>query len=95
MRKYELMFIINPETTEEQRSAVIAKVQDMVVVAGATELKIDLMGEKKLAYEVAKKKTGVYVLFTFMSNGTELVEVENRLNITEEVIKYMIVKIEE
>ncbi|MGL4629503.1 MAG: 30S ribosomal protein S6, partial [Cetobacterium sp.] len=87
MKKYELMFIINPTILEEGRETVIAKVNNILTAAGATVLKSDKWGERKLAYPIDKKKTGFYVLTTLEMDGTKLTEVESKLNITEEVMR--------
>jgi small subunit ribosomal protein S6 len=92
MKKYELMFIINPTILEEGKEAVIAKVNTILTNAGATVLKSEKWGERKLAYPIDKKKTGFYVLTTLEMDGTKLTEVESKLNITEEVMRYMVVK---
>lgn len=92
MKKYELMFIINPTILEEGREAVIAKVNNILTVAGATVLKSEKWGERKLAYPIDKKKTGFYVLTTLEMDGTKLTEVESKLNITEEVMRYIVIK---
>ncbi|WP_448821142.1 30S ribosomal protein S6 [Cetobacterium sp.] len=92
MKKYELMFIINPTILEEGRETVIAKVNNILTTAGATVLKSEKWGERKLAYPIDKKKTGFYVLTTLEIDGTKLTEVESKLNITEEVMRYIIVK---
>ncbi|MGL4357372.1 MAG: 30S ribosomal protein S6, partial [Cetobacterium sp.] len=87
MKKYELMFIINPTILEEGRETVIAKVNNILTTAGATILKSEKWGERKLAYPIDKKKTGFYVLTTLEMDGTKLTEVESKLNITEEVMR--------
>ena len=92
MTKYEIMYIINPTILEEGRDAVIAKVDAILTEAAATISKTEKWGERKLAYPIDKKKTGFYVLVTLEMDGTNLVEVERRLNITEEVMRYIIVK---
>lgn len=92
MKKYELMFIINPTILEEGRETVVAKVNNILTTAGATVLKSEKWGERKLAYPIDKKKTGFYVLTTLEIDGTKLTEVESKLNITEEVMRYIIVK---
>lgn len=92
MRKYELMFIINPTILDEGREAVITKVNNILGNAGATILKSEKWGERKLAYPIDKKKTGFYVLTTLEMDGTKLTEVESKLNITEELLRYMVVK---
>ena len=88
MKKYEIMYIINPTILEEGRDAVVEKVTGILTAAGATVAK----SERKLAYPIDKKKTGFYVLATFDIDGTQLSAVEGKLNITEEVIRYIIVK---
>ena len=92
MKAYEIMYIINPTVLEEGRDAVMAKVNAILTNAGATVAKTEKWGERKLAYPIDKKKTGFYVLVTLEMDGTNLVEVERRLNITEEVMRYIIVK---
>ncbi|MCX3067452.1 MAG: 30S ribosomal protein S6 [Cetobacterium sp.] len=92
MKKYELMFIINPTILEEGRETVIAKVNNILTTAGATILKSEKWGERKLAYPIDKKKTGFYVLTTLEMDGTKLTEVESKLNITEEVMRYIVIK---
>ena len=92
MTKYEIMYIINPTILEEGRDAVIAKVDAILTEAAATISKTEKWGERKLAYPIDKKKTGFYVLTTLEMDGTRLVEVERKLNITEEVMRYIIVK---
>lgn len=92
MKKYEIMYIINPTILEEGRDAVVEKVNGILTAAGATIAKTEKWGERKLAYPIDKKKTGFYVLVTLEMDGTNLVEVERRLNITEEVMRYIIVK---
>ena len=92
MKAYEIMYIINPTVLEEGRDAVMAKVNEILTNAGATVAKTEKWGERKLAYPIDKKKTGFYVLVTLEMDGTNLVEVERRLNITEEVMRSIIVK---
>ena len=92
MTKYEIMYIINPTVLEEGRDAVIAKVESILTDASATITKTEKWGERKLAYPIDKKKTGFYVLTNLEMDGTRLVDVERKLNITEEVMRYIIVK---
>ncbi len=92
MKAYEIMYIINPTVLEEGRDAVMAKVNEILTNAGATVAKTEKWGERKLAYPIDKKKTGFYVLTNLEMDGTRLVEVERKLNITEEVMRHIIVK---
>ncbi len=93
MKKYEIMYIINPTVLEEGREALIANVNTLLTSNGANILKTEKWGERKLAYPIDKKKSGFYVLTTFEIDGTKLVEVESKLNITENVMRYIVVKL--
>lgn len=92
MKKYEIMYIINPTVLEEGREALIADVNALLEANGATVAKTEKWGERKLAYPIEKKKSGFYVLTTFEIDGTKLVEVESKLNIMESIMRYIVVK---
>lgn len=61
MKKYEIMYIINPTVLEEGREALIAEVNALLEANGATIAKTEKWGERKLAYPIEKKKSGFYV----------------------------------
>ena len=92
MKNYEIMFILSTQLTEEEKKANVELVEATLTKAGATEVKTEIWGDRKLAYPIQKKENGYYVLTTFQIEGTQLVEVETKLNITESILKYMIVK---
>jgi small subunit ribosomal protein S6 len=92
MKKYEIMYIIDPVTTEEQKAEVMAYVDNALKAAGAQELVTEKWGDRKLAYPINKKSTGFYVLTSFQVEGTNLTEVETKLNINESMMRYIIVK---
>ena len=92
MRNYEIMFILSTQLTDEEKQAGVKLVEDHLASAGAVEIKTEVWGERKLAYPIKKKENGYYVLTLFQMDGTGLTEVEAKLNITESILKYMIVK---
>ncbi len=92
MRKYEIMYIVLPTLTEEDRTATIASVEETLKAAGAENLATEKWGERKLAYPIDKKETGFYVLTTFEIDGTQLFDVEKKLNINEQLMRYIIVR---
>lgn len=94
MKKYEIMYIINPTVLEEGREALMAEVNELLTSRGATIAKTDKWGERKLAYDINKKKSGFYVLTTFEIDGLKLAEIEAKLNITESIMRYIIVKLD-
>ena len=92
MTKYEIMFILSTHLTDEEKKESVPKVEDILAKAGAQEISTEIMGERKLAYPIKKKENGYYVLTNFVIDGTKLIDVETKLNITESLLKYMIVK---
>lgn len=94
MKKYEIMYIINPTVLEEGRETLIAEVNGLLQANGATIAKTEKWGERKLAYPIEKKKSGFYVLTTFEIDGVKLAEVEAKLNIMESVMRYIVVKLD-
>lgn len=92
MTKYEIMYILSTQVTEDDRKGSVAFVEELLTKNGAVELSTELMGEKKLAYPINKKDFGFYVLTKFSIDGKNLAEIEKRLNIYEDLMKYMIVK---
>ena len=94
MKKYEIMYIINPTVLEEGRESLIAEVNALLEANGATIAKTEKWGERKLAYPIEKKKSGFYVLTTFEIDGVKLAEVEAKLNIIESVMRYIVVKLD-
>ncbi len=92
MKNYEIMFILSTQLTDEEKQATVKLVEETLTKAEAVEIKTEVWGERKLAYPIKKKENGYYVLTTFQIDGTKLTEVETKLNITESILKYMIVK---
>ncbi|MBS4026525.1 MAG: 30S ribosomal protein S6 [Clostridia bacterium] len=91
MRQYEIMYILRPDLEEEAREAAITKVNDLIVKNGGEIVKRDVLGKKKLAYEIKDYREGVYVLTYFQVAGSAIAEIERVLKITDDVIKYLLV----
>ena len=92
MRNYEIMFIVNPDATEEEIDKINAQLES-VITSGAGEIqKIEKMGKRRLAYEVDKFRDGYYVLFTIGANGAIIKECERRLRVMDAVIRYITVR---
>lgn len=95
MAKYELMFIARIDVPEEEIDKLTAQMDTVVSGAGGKTEKIDKMGRRRLAYRVKKQREGFYVLFTFEGNGDTVREFERRLKVTDAVIKFLTVRIDE
>jgi len=95
LRVYEVMFIVRPDVAEEDADKLIAGFTDTVTKGGGTVKTIEKMGRRKLAYMVRKFNDGNYVLLTIEANGAVVLELERRLRVTEPVIKFITVRIDE
>lgn len=94
MNKYESVVIINPSVEEEKVKELSQKFTDIINNDGKVE-KVEELGKKKLAYEVKKNREGIYVVFYFEAEPTLIAELERNYRITDEVIKFIVVKVEE
>lgn len=91
MRNYELMYIIRPDVEQETVQAVVEKFQG-IIVNGGEIVKHDIMGKRRLAYEINKHRDGTYVLVQFTGSTAVVTELERVLKITDEVIRHMVVR---
>jgi len=94
-RTYEVMFIVRPDLPEEETDRVISTVESSATTAGSTVKNVERMGKRRLAYKVRKFHDGVYVLLTIEAPGNAVAELERRLRVTEPVIKYITVRVDE
>lgn len=92
MRKYETMFIINPDMSEEEVGTIIDKVKNIIEDSSGKVEKVDLWGKKKLAYEINKKNEGHFVLINFTSNENLPKELDRNFRIMDVIIRHIIVK---
>jgi small subunit ribosomal protein S6 len=95
MRIYEELFIVRPDATEEEIEPFIEQMKQVIVSAGGTVDKVDKWGIRKLAYRVAKRTEGYYVLFQVTSGPEAVKEMERRLRVTDLVMKFITVRIDE
>ena len=94
-RLYEVMFIVRPDMAEEEADKLIAGFTTSVTNGGGVVKNAEKMGRRKLAYMVRKFNDGNYVLLTVEANGAVIAELERRLRVSEPVIKFITVRIDE
>jgi small subunit ribosomal protein S6 len=94
-RVYEVMFIVRPDVAEEDADKLIAGFSATVTGGGGVVKSVEKMGRRKLAYLVRKFNDGNYVLLTIEADGPVVLELERRLRVTEPVIKFITVRIDE
>lgn len=90
LKKYETIFIINPEVGEENVKALVEKFKTMLETSAQLE-SVDEWGKRKLAYEIHDKNEGYYVLANFSSSPDFPAELERVYKITEGILKYIII----
>ncbi len=91
MNKYESVVIINPNVEESALKELIERFQTLINTDGKVE-QVNELGKKKLAYEVKKNKEGFYVVYDFEANPSLIAELERNYRITDEVIKFIVIK---
>ncbi len=94
-RFYEVMFIIRPDVAEEDADKLIAGFEGTITTGGGNVRSVEKMGRRKLAYTVRKFNDGNYVLLTIDADGKLVAELERRLRVSEPVIKYLTVRMDE
>ena len=94
-RTYEIMFIVRPDVEEADLDKLIEGFQKNVTDGGGEVRSTEKMGRRRLAYTVRKFNDGFYVLLTIIAAGSLITEVERRLRVSEQVIKFITVRIDE
>ena len=92
MNKYELAVVIKPNLDEEALKAEIESIKELIERFGGTIKKIDDWGKRRLAYEIQKVNEGFYSFITFDSNSDTPNELEKRMRIKENVLRYLTVR---
>ena len=91
MNKYESVVIVNPSVEENTLKELIERFQTLINTDGKVE-QVNELGKKKLAYEINKNKEGYYVVYDFEANPKLIAELERNYRITDEIIKFIVVK---
>ena len=95
MNKYELAVVVNAQIDDEARAAVIENCKSLITRVGGVVGEIDDWGKKKLAYEIKKMSEGFYYFIHFEADGSAIAEIEGRMRIMDNVIRYLCVKQDE
>jgi small subunit ribosomal protein S6 len=95
MRIYEALFIIKPDVPEEEADQRLEALKGQLTAAGATVDKLEKWGKRRLAYKVDKYREGSYVLMQFSAGPETVKEFERRLRVSDIVLKFLTVRIDE
>ena len=94
-RTYEVMFIVRPDVEEADLDKLIEGFSGNVTSGGGEVKNVEKMGRRRLAYTVRKFNDGFYVLMTLAAEGSLIAEIERRLRVSEQVIKFITVRMDE
>ncbi len=94
-RKYELVYIVSPESTDEHVADLHKQVEAIVARLGGAIEKTENWGRRRLAYEIGKAKEGIYVLTVINGGGELMKEIDRRLKVTDTIIRHLVVRVDE
>lgn len=95
MHKYELIFIVRTDLPDDEIDKVVSQMEGHAVAANAKIEKIEKLGRRRLAYRVGRYREGFYILFVFEGDSQSVAVIERRLKVTDTVIKFLTVRIDE
>ena len=94
-RVYEVVFIVDPDTQEEEMTKLTQNLSGIVTDQGGTITRNEVLGRRHLAYRIGRKNEGVYVLFEVEGTGSEIAELERRMRVNDAIMRYMTVRVDE
>jgi small subunit ribosomal protein S6 len=94
-RKYELVYVVSPDASDDQVADLHTQVDAIVQRMGGQIEKTDNWGRRKLAYEIGRHREGTYVLEVINGDGDLMKEIDRRLRVTDLVIRHLTVRVDE
>jgi small subunit ribosomal protein S6 len=94
-RIYEVVFIIDPATGEEDSTRLVENLQKIVTDQGGAITKSESMGRRQLAYKIGRNTEGHFMLFEIEGTGGEIAELERRMRVSDQVMRYLTVRVDE
>ncbi len=94
-RVYEVVFIVDPGTQEEEVTRLSENLRTIVTDQGGTVTRNEVLGRRQLAYKIGRSHEGIYVLFEVEGTGHEIAELERRMRVSDQVLRYLTVRVDE
>jgi small subunit ribosomal protein S6 len=94
-RKYELVYVVSPDASDDQVTALHTQVEETVTRMGGQLEKTENWGRRRLAYEIGRHKEGTYVLEVINGSGELMKELDRRLKVLDYVIRHLVVRVDE
>lgn len=93
-RIYEVVFIVNPDADDTEVMRLSEAMQKIITNQGGSITKTEMMGRRQLAYEINHKRDGVYVLLEVEGSGAEIAELERRMRVNDQILRYMTIRVD-
>jgi small subunit ribosomal protein S6 len=90
-----MIFIVDPNAADEDVLKLSETVQKIITGQGGSITKTEMMGKRRLAYEINHKRDGIYVLLEVEGSGAEIAEAERRMRVNDQILRYMTVRVDE
>ena len=91
--KYEIMYILRPDLSDEQADEAIQKYKGIIEANGAIDIETQQRGKRRLAYLIGKNRDGIYVQVNYTGSGKEIAPLERAMRLSEDVIRYLSLKL--
>jgi small subunit ribosomal protein S6 len=94
-QSYEMVYILRPDLLDEQVQQEVNKYRDFLIEQKAEDVEVKIWGKKRLAYPIAKLQDGVYVQINYQADGSQVAPLERAMRLSDEVIRYLTIKVEQ
>jgi len=94
-RTYEVVFIVDPKVGDDEVMRLSETVQKIITSQGGQIVKTEMMGRRQLAYEINHKREGAYILLEIEGSGAEIAELERRMRVNDQILRYMTIRVDE
>ncbi len=94
-RVYEVVFIVDPNATDDEVTRLSENLQQTITDQGGKVTKAESMGRRQLAYRIGRQTEGTFMLFEVEGSGREIAELERRMRVSDQVLRYLTVRVDE
>ena len=94
-RTYEVVFIVDPGVGDDEVMRLSETVQKIITSQGGHIVKTEMMGRRQLAYEINHRREGTYILLEIEGSGAEIAELERRMRVNDQILRYMTIRVDE
>jgi small subunit ribosomal protein S6 len=95
LRDYELVVVLSPEVGDEGYAATVERISNVITAAGGEIKNVDQWGRRRLAYPIRRYAEGYYAVTTFVANPETIRPLESNLDLAEDVLRHLVVKLDE